>query len=83
MKLYREQILVETLLKFRLRRYGFSQIKVECYDRYDGDTTKCRVECFKGSKRIIKHEAELTNDFVKDVEGRLVVVMDKKRKSTF
>lgn len=77
MKLYREQILVETLLKFRLRKYGFKKIKVECYNRFDGDTTKCRVEVFRDGKelehRVMKHEAELTESFVTDVENGLKV----------
>ena len=79
MKLYREQILIETLLKFRLKRYSFSQIKVECYNRFEGDTTKCRLEVFKGGKgikyRIMEHEAELTDSFVLNVEERLEGVL--------
>ena len=71
MKLYREQILVETLIKYRFRKYGLQKIKVECYNRYDGDSTKCRVEVFKGGKRVMKHEAELTDKFILDAERKL------------
>ena len=77
MKMYRQEKLVEKLLKFRLKGYGFSMIKVEVYDRFDGDKYMCRVECFKGGKRVLKHEATLTPDFVRDVEGRLEAVIDK------
>tara|TARA_R110000744_G_scaffold311116_3_gene418714 strand:+ start:8555 stop:8785 length:231 start_codon:yes stop_codon:yes gene_type:complete len=71
MKMYREQILVETLIKYRFRKYGFQKIKVECYNRYDGDSSKCRVEVFKGGKRLVKHEGELNKDFVLLAEERL------------
>ena len=75
MNLYRQEILMERLLKFRLREYRFSLIKVECYDRFDGDTFMCRVEVFKDGEyienRIIKYESELNGTFVVDFENRL------------
>ncbi|CAM4411202.1 hypothetical protein [Zobellia nedashkovskayae] len=75
MKLYRQEVLMERLLKFRLREYRFNLIKVECYDRFDGDTFMCRVEVFKGGEdienRIIKYESELNGTFVVDFENRL------------
>ena len=71
MKMYREQILVETLIKYRFRKFGFQKIKVECYHRYDGDFTNCRVEVFNGGKQIMKHEAKLNDKFVIDAELKL------------
>ena len=76
MNLYRQEKLIEKLLKFRLKKYGFDLIKVECYDRYDGDTFMCRVEVFEGSigvkQRIMKHEAQLDEKFVVEAENRLI-----------
>lgn len=75
MSLYRQEKLIEKLLKFRLKRYDFDLIKVECYDRYDGDKYMCRVEVFKGGtgieNRLMKHEAKLDKSFVADAENRL------------
>ncbi|RKN83356.1 hypothetical protein [Ulvibacterium marinum] len=75
MKMYRQEKLIEKLLKFRWKKYGFNLIKVECYDRYDGDRFMCRVECFKGGKgikyRVMKHEAPLDEKFVVEAERRL------------
>lgn len=80
MKLYREQTLVETLIKFRLRKYGFKKIKVECYNRFDEDTTKCRVEIYKNgsniTNRILKYESELNSSFVGQLEIRLSLIED-------
>ncbi|SFR65187.1 hypothetical protein [Maribacter stanieri] len=78
MKMYREQILVETLIKYRFRKYGFQKIKVECFNQYNGDSTKCRVEVFKDGKRLMKHEAELNEKFVIDAENRLSTIMVEK-----
>lgn len=33
---------MERLLKCRLKDYNFNLIKVECYDRFDGDNYICR-----------------------------------------
>ena len=75
MKLHRQERLMERLLKFRLKDYNFSLIKVECYDRFEGDNYMCRVEVFKGGSeiknRIMKHEAELNGTFVVDFENML------------
>lgn len=75
MKLYRQQKLLEKLLKFRFKKHGFDHIEVQLYDRFDGDTFKCRLEIFKGGReikhRIFKYENQLTQSFVVEVEKRL------------
>ncbi len=75
MKMYRQEKLLDKLLKFRFKKHGFDLIKVECYDRFDGDKFMCRLEVFKGGKgierRIMKHEGQLTESFVTDAEERL------------
>ncbi len=79
MKMYRQQKLLEKLLKFRFKKHGFSQIKVEVYDRFDGDSYKCRLEIFKGGKqienRILKHEGVLDGNFVIEVEYKLEKIL--------
>ncbi len=79
MKLHRQEKLVEKLLKYRLRKFDFDQIKVECYDRFDGDNYMCRVEIFKGGlgikHRVMKYEAYLEDGFIKNVENRLASIM--------
>ncbi|QLG46034.1 hypothetical protein [Costertonia aggregata] len=79
MNLYRQEKLVEKLLKFRLKKYGFDHIKVECYDRFDGDSYMCRVECFKGGSsienRVMKLESELTETFVTEAENRVSEIL--------
>ncbi|MBT2161303.1 hypothetical protein [Zobellia barbeyronii] len=66
---------MERLLKFRLKDYNFSLIKVECYDRFEGDNYMCRVEVFKGGNsiknRIMKYESELNGTFVVEFENKL------------
>ena len=78
MKMYRQEKIIEALLKFRFRKYDFDLIKVECYDRFDGDKYMCRVEVFKGGvdikHRIMKHEGRLTETFVTDAEERLLTL---------
>ena len=73
---YRQEKLSEKLLKFRLKKYSFDLIKVECYDRFDGDKYMCRVECFRGGtgirQRVMKHEAPLDEKFVLEAEIRLL-----------
>lgn len=73
--LYRQEKLIERLLKFRWKKHGFDLINVEVYDRYDGDKFMCRVECFKDGRgiksRVMKHEAPLDEKFVIEVESRL------------
>jgi len=75
MSMYRQEKLLDKLLKFRFKKHGFDLIKVECYDRFDGDTFMCRLEVFKGGKeiehRVLKHEVELTEYFVIDAEEKL------------
>lgn len=82
MNLYRQQKLLEKLLKFRFKKHGFDLIKVEVYDRFDGDTYKCRLEIFKGGKgiqhRILKHEGKLTESFVMEAENRLSILLAEK-----
>ena len=74
--IYRQEKLIEKLLKFRLKKYGFKLIKVEVYDRFDGDKYMCRVECFRGGTgikyRVMKHEAPLDEKFVLEAEIRLL-----------
>jgi len=81
MKLHRQEKLVEKLLKYRLRKFDIDQIKVECYDRYDGDNYMCRVEIFKGGHgiehRLMKYEAYLADGFIKNVENRLASIVVK------
>ena len=83
MKMYRQQKIIETLLKFRLRDYKFDLIKVEVYNRFDGDTYKCRVELYKGGKgisqRVLKHEGHLTDTFVFNVEKKLSIVFKQNK----
>lgn len=73
--LYRQERLIEKLLKFRWRGLGFWHIDVECYDRFEGDSVKCRVEVLakvdNQTKRIMKHEAQLTQSFIRDCENKL------------
>jgi hypothetical protein len=61
---------LEKILKFRFKKHGFDLIKVEVYDRFDGDTYKCRLEIFRGGKgienRVMKYEGRLMVSF-KDV----------------
>ncbi|WP_149304921.1 hypothetical protein [Pareuzebyella sediminis] len=75
LSLYRQENMVEKLLKFRLRDYKFSSVKVECYNRFDGDATMCRVEVFRGGKgiknRVMKYEARLDEFLVSEVERQL------------
>ncbi len=82
MNLYRQEKLIEKLLKFRWRRYGFDLIKIECYDRFDGDKFMCRLEVFKGGKsikhRLMKHEAPLDKSFVKTAENKLLTLILEK-----
>lgn len=82
MKLYRQQKIIEALLKFRLKNYKFDAIKIEVYDRFDGDSFMCRVELFKGGKgiksRVLKHEAQLTDTFVRSVENKLSTIVAPK-----
>ena len=79
MKMYRQEKLIEKLLKFRLKKHGFDLIKVECYDRFDGDSYMCRVEVFKGGKdinhRVMKYESKLNEKFVIDAENKLLVIL--------
>lgn len=81
--MYRQEKLLEKLLKFRFKKHGFDFIKVECYDRFDGDKFMCRLEVYKGGKdvkyRIMKHEGELTESFVTDAEESLsrILLEDK------
>ena len=85
MKMYRQQKIIEALLKFRLRKFNFDHIKIEVYDRFDGDHYMCRVEVFKGGKgivnRVLKHEECLTDKFVFKLENKLSdLVIQKGRK---
>lgn len=79
MNLYRQEKLIEKLLKFRWKKYDFDLIKIECYDRYDGDYYMCRVEVFKGGRgikhRLMKHEASLDEKFVLEAENKLVEIL--------
>ena len=79
MKMYRQEILLDKLLKFRFKKHGFDLIKVECYDRFDGDKFICRLEVFKGGKgvehRVMKHEGVLTESFITNAENRLKTLM--------
>ena len=84
MKMYRQEKLIKTLLDYRLKKHGFSQIKVEVYDRFDGDSYKCRLEFFKGGtgikNRIMKYEGVLDEKFVLNAEERLLTLMVKSTK---
>ncbi len=71
MKLYRQEKLIDKLLKFRWKKHNFNRIKVECYNRFEGDNFMCRVEIYRGDKRLMKHEAELNENFVLDAENKL------------
>ena len=74
-QLYRQERLIEKLLKFRWKRHGFTLIKVECYDTFNDDAYMCRVECFRGGtevkNRVMKHEALLDKSFVIEAENKL------------
>ncbi len=80
MNMYRQEKLIEKLLRFRLRKYSFYAIEVECYDRFDGDSYKCRVEIFKGGKgienRVLKYEGDLNDSFVVEVEERIYIYFE-------
>lgn len=82
MSLYRQEKFVEKLLKFRWKRFGFDLIRIECYDRFDGDKLMCRLEVFKGGKgikhRLMKYEAHLDNSFVKTAENKLLTLIVQK-----
>ncbi|MEL7270673.1 MAG: hypothetical protein AAGL34_13960 [Bacteroidota bacterium] len=73
--LYRQERLIEKLLKFRWKKNGFDLIKVECYNRFEGDATMFRVEVYKGGigieDRIMKHEAKISVSFVREAENKL------------
>lgn len=77
--MYRQQKLLEKLLRFRFKKHSFDLIKVEVYDCFDGDSYKCRLEIFKGGTgvgdRIMKYEGKLTETFVIEVEERLAEVI--------
>lgn len=79
MKLYRQQKLIEKLIKFRWKRYAFDHIKVEVYDRFEGDEFMCRLEVFQGGttmeNRIMKHEATLNKKFVSEAENKLETIL--------
>ena len=72
-KLYRQEKLVEKLVKYRLRKYDFKMIKVEAYDTFESDKYMCRVECFQndiGIKgRVLKYESELNPTYVQRLEN--------------
>ena len=78
MKGYRQQKILEALIKYRLREHHFDQIKIEVYNRFDGDAFMCRVELFRGGSemahRVLKHEALLGDDFVAQLELKLGAV---------
>jgi len=81
MKLYKQEKLVEKLLQFRLKKQGFNLLKVECYNRFDGDHTMCRVEVFRGGKginnRVMKYEAYLDESYVLNVENYLKKLLEQ------
>jgi hypothetical protein len=58
-------------------------IKVEVYDRFDGDTYKCRLEIFKGGKGIedsvMKYEGSLNEQFVLEAERRLADIITNQK----
>ena len=78
MTLYRQQKIMEALLRYRLRQHAFDSITIEVYDRFDGDRFLCRVELFRGGSdmrhRVLKHEAPLGDDFVAQLELKLAAV---------
>ncbi len=78
MNLYRQEKLVEKLLKFRLKKQGFSRVKV---DRFNGDDTMCRVEVFQGGKsikhRVMKYEAYLDEAYIVDLETCLNKILER------
>ncbi len=80
LNLYRQEKMLEKLLKFRLRDHGFCWVKVECYNRFDGDRTMCRVEVFRGGKeirhRLMKYEAFLGRSFVRDFEAHMYPLLE-------
>ncbi|SDM65568.1 hypothetical protein [Kriegella aquimaris] len=79
MSLYRQEKLIYTLLKFRWKKYGLTHIKVECYNRFQGDKYICRLEVFKGGRgiknRLMKYEAQLEDKFVVEAERRLKEIL--------
>jgi|GEM_PF-5432803 len=83
MSLYRQEKLVEKLLKFRWKRFGFDLIKIECYNRFDGDKFMCRLEVYKGGKsikhRLMKYEAHLDKSFVETAENKLLTLIWKRK----
>lgn len=82
MSMYRQQILLEKLFKFRFSKHGFDLIKVEVYDHFDGDSYKCRLEVFKGGtgieNRVMKYERKLDEHFVLKAENRLSLLLAEK-----
>ncbi|MEH6512840.1 MAG: hypothetical protein V7734_07050 [Maribacter arcticus] len=58
-------------------------IKVEVYDRFDGDTYKCRLEIFRGGKaienRVMKYEGSLNEQFVLEAERRLAYIITNQK----
>ena len=78
MTLYRQQKIIEALLRYRLRQHAFDRIQIEVYDRFDGDRFICRVELFRGGSdmrhRVLKHEAPLGVDFVAQLERKLAAL---------
>ena len=56
---------------------------VEVYDRFDGDTYKCRLEIFRGGKeidnRVMKYEGSLNEQFVLEAERRLADVITNQK----
>ncbi len=73
---------MEALLKFRLKKHHFEHIKIEVYDRFDGDQSMCRVELFKGGKgianRVLKHEEPITGNFVFELEEKIAILVISK-----
>ena len=79
LNLYRQEKLIEVLLKFRLKKYNFDLVKVECYNRFDEDDYMCRLEVFKGGvsiqNRVFKYEAIIDGNYVKDAESKVKNVL--------
>ncbi len=84
MTLYRQQKIMEALLRYRLRQYAFDGIQIEVYDRFDGDRFLCRVELFRGGSeikhRVLKHEGPLGDDFVAQLELKLAALAIEQQK---
>lgn len=82
--MYRQEKLIEKLVKFRFKKYKYELIKIEVYDRFDGDNLVCRLEVFKGGRdikhRILKFERQLTETFVMDAENQLKEILQTKMK---